>query len=69
MLFRSQYKNEIINSCSGYKYQPFDKNGNGRMGYLFDLNDELAGVFSRALVKENPTLLTDIPELKDIIVL
>ena len=64
-----QYKNEIIASCFGYKYQPFDKNGNGRMGYLFDLNDKLAGIFTRALVKENPTLVTDIPELKDVIVL
>ena len=39
------------------------------MGYLFDLNDKLAGIFARALVKENPTLVTDIPELKDVIVL
>lgn len=62
-----QYRDAIIASCSRYKYQPFDKNGNGRMGYLFDLNDELAGVFIRALIEKNPTLLSDVPELSDIV--
>ena len=63
----SEFLEEIIKSCSRYKYQPFDKNGNGRQGYLFDLNDELAGVFSRALIERNPDLLTKIPELKEFI--
>ena len=62
-----QYRDDIIDTCSKYKYQPFDKNGNGRMGYLFDLNDELAGIFVRALVNKNPTLLSEIPELNDVI--
>ena len=46
---------------------PFDKNGNGRQGYLFDLNDTLAGIFTRALVQKNPNLLNKIPEIKDIL--
>lgn len=62
-----QYRDSIIDTCSRYKYQPFDKNGNGRMGYLFDMNDELAGIFVRALVNKNPTLLSAIPELNDVI--
>ena len=65
-LVTKNYKKEIILFCGKYKYQPFDKNGNGRMGYLFDLNDSLAGLFTRELIKNNPTILVDIPELVDI---
>ncbi len=63
----SDFLDEIIETCSALKYQPFDKNGNGRQGYLFDLNDKLAGIFSRALVKKNPEIITKIPELKNIL--
>lgn len=35
------------------KYSPFDKDGNGNMGYLFELNRELARIFVRATVKQN----------------
>lgn len=54
---------EILETCPKYKYQPFDKNGNGRQGYLFDLNDRLAGAFTRALVQKNPGLKEKIPQL------
>ena len=62
-----EFLEEIKRTCSKYKYQPFDKNGDGMQGYLFDLNDELAGIFSRELIKRNPDLLDNIPELNDII--
>ena len=60
------YQDEIKQTCTNYKYQPFDKNGDGRQGYLFDLNDELAGIFTRALVNKNPDLISKVPELKDL---
>lgn len=63
----SEFVDEILETCSKLKYQPFDKNGNGRQGYLFDLNDSLAGIFARALAKKNPELLNKIPELKTIL--
>ncbi len=63
----SKYLDEILLTCSNYKYQPFDKNGNGRQGYLFDLNDELAGVFARALAQKNPDLVNKVPEIIDIL--
>ena len=55
--------NELAETCTKYKYQPFDKNGNGRQGYLFDLNDKLAGAFTRVLAQKNPDLLRKIPQL------
>ena len=63
----SQFTDDIIKTCTPIKYQPFDKNGNGRQGYLFDLNDILAGIFARALVQKNPNLINKIPEIKDIL--
>lgn len=63
----SEYLDDIVETCSQQKYQPFDKNGNGRQGYLFDLNDKLAGIFARALVEKNPNVINKVPELKDIL--
>lgn len=51
----SNYKNDILRLCN-VKYAPFDKDGNGNMGYLFDLNRELAQIFMRAIVKANTDL-------------
>ena len=65
-IFTKDYEKDIKNTCNKYKYQPFDKNADGRQGYLFDLNDELAGIFTRALIYNNPDLLNKIPELKDL---
>ena len=39
------------------KYSPFDKGGNGNMGYLFDLNRELAKFFVEKTVINNSYLL------------
>lgn len=38
-IFTKGYQEDIKNTCDKYIYQPFDKNGAGRKGYLFDLND------------------------------
>lgn len=68
-LITIKYKKEIISTCSKYKYQPFDKNGEGRQGYFFDLNDELAGVFARSLYEKNPKLINQIPEVAELLTL
>lgn len=52
----SDYKETIIKYC-GVKYSPFDKDGNGNMGYLFDLNRELAKFFIEKSVIHNRYLL------------
>lgn len=38
------------------KYSPFDKDGNGNMGYLYEINRELAKIFIKASIKNNPYL-------------
>lgn len=45
-----------IRRLSNAKYSPFDKDGNGNMGYLYELNRELARIFLEASVKNNPYL-------------
>lgn len=52
----SDYKDIILKYC-GAKYSPFDKDGNGNMGYLFDLNRELAKFFVEKTVINNSHLL------------
>lgn len=47
---------EDIIRLSRVKYSPFDKDGNGNMGYLYEINRELARVFVKASVKQNPYL-------------
>ena len=68
-LMTTNYTKKIIDYCSKYKYQPFDKNGKGRQGYLFDLNDQLAGIFARDICKNNPELLNQIPEISELLTL
>lgn len=63
----SLYRDQIISTCSRLKYQPFDKNGDGRQGYLFDLNDKLAGIFARELYKKNPNLVEQIEGFSDLL--
>lgn len=52
----SQFTDDIFRLCSSVKYAPFDKDGNGNMGYLYSLNRELAQIFLRAAVSRNPNL-------------
>ncbi|MBC3515592.1 hypothetical protein H8K20_04155 [Neobittarella massiliensis] len=52
----SDYKHTILNYCCA-KYSPFDKDGNGNMGYLFDLDRELAKFFVEKTIINNSYLL------------
>lgn len=52
----SDYKEMILKYCD-VKYSPFDKNGNGNMGYLFELNRDLAKFFVEKTVINNSYLL------------
>ena len=52
------FKDDIIR-LNAAKYSPFDKDGNGNMGYLFDLNRELAHVFVDEAVKKNAYILDE----------
>ena len=47
------FRDEIVKYCN-VKYAPFDKNGNGNQGYLYDLDSKLATVFLKGIIKENP---------------
>lgn len=51
----SHYTNDILRLCN-VKYAPFDKDGNGNMGYLYELNRELAQIFMRGIIKGNPAI-------------
>lgn len=55
-LKHGDYKEEILKYCN-VKYAPFDKDGNGNMGYLFDLNPDLASFFIKEIAKKNPEML------------
>lgn len=47
------YKDVILDHCDT-KYAPFNRNGTGNMGYLFDLNLDLASFFINEIIKKNP---------------
>lgn len=49
------YKEKILEFCN-VKYAPFDKMGNGNMGYLFDLDYNLAAFFIHEIIKNNPEI-------------
>ena len=51
----SDYHDDIIEYCR-VKYAPFDKDGNGNMGYLYDLDSRLASIFLQATVEKNPEI-------------
>jgi len=51
----SHYAEDIVR-LSKAKYSPFDKDGNGNMGYLYEINRELARIFVKASVDKNPYL-------------
>lgn len=45
-----------ITRLSQAKYSPFDRYGSGNMGYLFEINRELARIFIKETIKQNPHL-------------
>ena len=51
----ADYVDDILRLCN-VKYAPFDKDGNGNMGYLYEINRELARIFLRGIVKANPQI-------------
>lgn len=55
-LMTSKFKTQIIQYCSHLDYQPFNKNGTGNQGYLFDISLELATLFISDIVANNPSL-------------
>lgn len=65
-LKHGSYKEKILEYCN-VKYAPFDKDGNGNMGYLFELNQNLAAFFIQEITKKNPEVI-DLNYLKFILV-
>lgn len=60
------YKSKILEYCN-VKYAPFDKAGNGNMGYLYELNQSLASFFIQKIAENNPQVI-DLDYLKFILV-
>lgn len=65
-LVTAKFKNQIKHFCSNLDYQPFNKNGTGNQGYLFDICREVATLFITDIVKHNVRLQT-IPFINDIL--
>lgn len=51
----ADFVSDIVRLCNTM-YSPFNKNGTGNMGYLYELNRELAKIFLNAAVIANPYL-------------
>lgn len=51
----SDFVDDIVRLCN-VKYAPFDRNGSGNMGYLFEIDRDLARIFLRASADFNPSL-------------
>jgi hypothetical protein len=45
-------------------YQPFNTNGTGNQGYLYDMTFKLRDYYISEIVKYNPYILDKIPELR-----
>ena len=60
----SAYRSTILKYCN-VKYAPFDKEGNGNMGYLYSIDRRMAKVLIDASAKQNQVLRT-MNELSDL---
>lgn len=49
------FKDDILQYCQ-VKYAPFDKDGNGNMGYLYDIAPGLASIFLKAALSKNKVI-------------
>lgn len=58
-------RDDILRLCN-VKYAPFDRDGNGNMGYLYELNRELARIFIKETVKRNP-LIRDVDFVRELL--
>lgn len=61
----ADFVNDILRLCN-VKYAPFNKDGGGNMGYLFELNRELARIFLQASVKSN-SYLEDVDYIRELL--
>lgn len=61
----NRFRTDIIRLCQ-VKNAPFNRNGNGNMGYLFALNQVLARVFLRGVLGENE-YLRQVRELMEVL--
>lgn len=50
--------------CRGADYQPFNCNGGGNQGYLYDMTSKLRDYYISEIIKYNPYLVDEIPELR-----
>jgi hypothetical protein len=55
--------------CAGATYQPFNSNGTGNQGYLYDMAPKLRDYYISEIIKYNPHIVDEIPELKKYITL
>lgn len=54
------YRDKIIEISKNVDmYSPFNKNGTGNQGYLFELNIKLAKLFAAGILKDNPDIKAD----------
>lgn len=60
----SERINENISLCAGGTYQPFNSNGTGNQGYLYDMTSKLRDYYISEIIKYNPYIVNEIPELK-----
>ena len=50
--------------CAGAMYQPFNSNGTGNQGYLYDMTSKLRDYYISEIIKYNPYIVNEISELK-----
>jgi hypothetical protein len=55
--------------CAGAMYQPFNSNGTGNQGYLYDMTSKLRDYYISEIIKYNPHIVDEIPELRKYITL
>lgn len=60
------YRNTIIEHCDQITYAPFNRNGDGNLGYLYELKLELARFFLSKIQTSNPSI-ADLPYLSFLI--
>lgn len=55
--------------CAGAMHQPFNSNGTGNQGYLYDMTSKLRDYYISEIIRYNPDILNKIPELRKYTVL
>ena len=60
----SARNNENKRLCAGATYQPFNLNGTGNQGYLYEMTAKLRDYYIQEIKKYNPYIDSKIPELK-----